>query len=160
MEDIWVSLVDLVTEKLTGLRSRQEIGNGLWTNKESFVQWRETESGKSKGHKQERSLPWSTLSHSRGSRLLTDTLYCGQYRWGGVLVHWCWERVGVGQIRNTCGLLWYKCCCPRGRFQAANSFTTSLQHSWLFNSQLLQAGTSQLWHTAAWYMLETMGVQP
>uniref|UniRef100_M3XXC4 Uncharacterized protein n=1 Tax=Mustela putorius furo TaxID=9669 RepID=M3XXC4_MUSPF len=31
---------------------------------------------------------------------------------------------------------------------AANSFATSLQHSCICNSQLLQAGTSQLQHTA------------
>lgn len=95
-EDVRVSLADLVTEKLTGPRSQQEIGSGLQTNEGSCVQRRETESGKSKGHKRERCLPQSALSHSRGSRLLTDTLYSGQYLWYAAILTLGGGAVGRG----------------------------------------------------------------
>ena len=64
-----------MTEKLPALRSWQEIGSGLSTNKGSCVQRKETESEKSKEHKCGRSLLRFAVSHSTGSWLLTGTLF-------------------------------------------------------------------------------------
>lgn len=75
-EAIRVSLADLVTEKLTGPRSWQEIGSGLSTNKGRCIQWREVEC---ENENVNMDVPFpDLLSQSRGLRLLTDTLYPGQ----------------------------------------------------------------------------------
>lgn len=146
-EDIRVSLADLVTEKLTGSRSWQEIASGLSTNKGSCAQWRETESEKFKEYKHGWSLPQSALSHSRGSRLLIDTLYAGQYRWCAGT--WMQDGCRAGLIHNICRPLWYK-YSPHGWFQTTKSLATSSQNSWY----------KQLPHITGSCTLETMGYTP